>query len=568
MSAGSYEEAFAAYRQAVHLAPRNADAHYSLGAAYNDMAQYGDAFKHFVNAIRLDPDFAEAYYGIGFAYQKLDNFREAVGYLRSALRLRPDYPEARLSLGLALLGLRDVKAAEEQLRLLEAADAGLAKSLRSELARAGAEAEFKPPPRREQAAPASAATPRPAPTPAPAKERARPAATAASLAVELAFWDSVKNSINPEEFAAYLKRYPDGQFSELARIRLRALDGKKGEAPAAAATEADEEPPAVAEQPTDRQTANAQPATTPPANTQSVNAQPANAEPVNAQPVNVRPPAAAAPPSTAPRAAVEQAAAPKVEAAAPASQPAQTPAEATAQATTPAAVSSIPAPSEPSPTPAPSPDEAAQTGDGAANEVANEAANEAATEAASEPAARPATEVAAAAPRPTNVAPANPPAAAEPNRPASLEETVEWLRRNFAARFSYTYTTRGEGPNAARATAEARILYEPLLFQACNLEWRDGADTLSVSLSELDPQAVKVEPRAEPNTTFSVPVWNLLLSATGGARAFREIKGDGSGAMNSYHSVTLQFNDRARADRTARQLQHAINLCGGKPSAF
>jgi uncharacterized caspase-like protein len=44
-----------------------------------------------------------------------------------------------------------------------------------------------------------------------------------SGAAEIAFWDSVKNSTNPEDFRAYLKKYPNGDFAELANNRLRAL---------------------------------------------------------------------------------------------------------------------------------------------------------------------------------------------------------------------------------------------------------------------------------------------------------------------------------------------------------
>ena len=39
--------------------------------------------------------------------------------------------------------------------------------------------------------------------------------------VERAFWDSVKDSQDAQELRAYLKAYPDGRFSRLARIRLR-----------------------------------------------------------------------------------------------------------------------------------------------------------------------------------------------------------------------------------------------------------------------------------------------------------------------------------------------------------
>ena len=41
-------------------------------------------------------------------------------------------------------------------------------------------------------------------------------------ALELSFWDTIKNSNNPEDFKSYLEKYPDGQFSGLARSRAQA----------------------------------------------------------------------------------------------------------------------------------------------------------------------------------------------------------------------------------------------------------------------------------------------------------------------------------------------------------
>jgi adenylate cyclase len=38
--------------------------------------------------------------------------------------------------------------------------------------------------------------------------------------VEVAFWESIKNSKNPAMFKAYLKKYPEGSFASLARIML------------------------------------------------------------------------------------------------------------------------------------------------------------------------------------------------------------------------------------------------------------------------------------------------------------------------------------------------------------
>ncbi len=42
-------------------------------------------------------------------------------------------------------------------------------------------------------------------------------------AVELAFWDAVKDSDDPAMFAAYVGKYPDGEFKSIADIKLASL---------------------------------------------------------------------------------------------------------------------------------------------------------------------------------------------------------------------------------------------------------------------------------------------------------------------------------------------------------
>ena len=42
-------------------------------------------------------------------------------------------------------------------------------------------------------------------------------------AVEIEFWDSIKNSIIASEYEAYLEQYPEGGFVALARVRLEAI---------------------------------------------------------------------------------------------------------------------------------------------------------------------------------------------------------------------------------------------------------------------------------------------------------------------------------------------------------
>jgi adenylate cyclase len=48
-------------------------------------------------------------------------------------------------------------------------------------------------------------------------------AVAADIAVELTFWESVRDSDNPEMYEAYLEKDPDGEFVPLAKVRLEEL---------------------------------------------------------------------------------------------------------------------------------------------------------------------------------------------------------------------------------------------------------------------------------------------------------------------------------------------------------
>lgn len=57
-------------------------------------------------------------------------------------------------------------------------------------------------------------------------------------AIELSFWDTIKSSTNPEDFKAYLEKYPDGQFAVLARNRVGSMQSARSEEGTRAATDA------------------------------------------------------------------------------------------------------------------------------------------------------------------------------------------------------------------------------------------------------------------------------------------------------------------------------------------
>jgi hypothetical protein len=73
-------------------------------------------------------------------------------------------------------------------------------------------------------APKKIATP-PKRNPPPKKPTGRPTSKADDAATnERTFWESIRDSRDPEDFREYLRQYPNGQFAGLARNRLRAVE--------------------------------------------------------------------------------------------------------------------------------------------------------------------------------------------------------------------------------------------------------------------------------------------------------------------------------------------------------
>lgn len=57
-----------------------------------------------------------------------------------------------------------------------------------------------------------------------------PEPNAEAAANDRAFWDSIKNSKNPDELKAYLTRYPNGLFASIAGPRLESLEATRAQA--------------------------------------------------------------------------------------------------------------------------------------------------------------------------------------------------------------------------------------------------------------------------------------------------------------------------------------------------
>ena len=58
-----------------------------------------------------------------------------------------------------------------------------------------------------------------------------------ATAVEIAFWNSVKDSKDAEDYKEYLDRFPNGEFANLAQRRIKSLEGKPLGSPPPAASQ-------------------------------------------------------------------------------------------------------------------------------------------------------------------------------------------------------------------------------------------------------------------------------------------------------------------------------------------
>jgi Caspase domain len=61
-------------------------------------------------------------------------------------------------------------------------------------------------------------------------ERVEAPVQTANVSLELIFWESIENSNDPKDFEAYLNKYPNGDFVDLANNRIKSLGAAKKEA--------------------------------------------------------------------------------------------------------------------------------------------------------------------------------------------------------------------------------------------------------------------------------------------------------------------------------------------------
>jgi len=81
--------------------PKDAEAYFNRGLAYDDKGQYDQAISDYSKAIEINPGLAEAYINRGNAYSKKGQYDKAISDYSKAIEINPKYADAYINRGLA-----------------------------------------------------------------------------------------------------------------------------------------------------------------------------------------------------------------------------------------------------------------------------------------------------------------------------------------------------------------------------------------------------------------------------------------------------------------------------------
>ena len=111
----SWDEAVAAYRKALELAPNDALTHYDLGVALGNKGAARQALEEFETAVRLKPAWAPAHYALGTTYYELHELPSALKQLRKVIQLDPSNANAHQLLAHVYVDQSDFSSALAEL---------------------------------------------------------------------------------------------------------------------------------------------------------------------------------------------------------------------------------------------------------------------------------------------------------------------------------------------------------------------------------------------------------------------------------------------------------------------
>ena len=106
-----FEDAIAEVNIAIQLNPKNAKAHYGLGATYDLLHRTNEAIEKYREAVRLDPGNADMHYYLARAYAKKGQVNLAISEFQKTLAIDKQHFGAHLEIGLVYQNTGDINQA-------------------------------------------------------------------------------------------------------------------------------------------------------------------------------------------------------------------------------------------------------------------------------------------------------------------------------------------------------------------------------------------------------------------------------------------------------------------------
>ena len=118
-------------------AARSAQQAFEEGVRFMKAKRFDEAAAAFQQAVRTRPDFAEAHSNLGYALRNSGQLDQAITAYQEAIRLKPNLAEAREYLGVAYVLKGDKQAALEQYQVLQRLNPQMAAELLEEIEKGG-----------------------------------------------------------------------------------------------------------------------------------------------------------------------------------------------------------------------------------------------------------------------------------------------------------------------------------------------------------------------------------------------------------------------------------------------
>jgi len=128
-----YDEANAAFRQALAIKPDLANAWFQMGSGYFQQKKYkeaADAYKKYADLMPEDPN---GWLSMGVSYMYLKNYEAALEPMKRCVDLKPENASAQFNLGIIYINLKDNLSARDVHKKLLTLDPALAEKLKKYL---------------------------------------------------------------------------------------------------------------------------------------------------------------------------------------------------------------------------------------------------------------------------------------------------------------------------------------------------------------------------------------------------------------------------------------------------